>query len=263
MCVTYADSRTSTGGRGGASVRAFSKLSILIPAFNEERTLAVCVGKVLQQPLPHGLEREIVLIDDGSSDGTWQIMKELASRHPDRITAHRNHENLGKGASLRRAIGRMTGDLVIFQDADLEYEPIDYPRLLQPILDGRADVVFGSRFTSGERRVLFFWHCMANKLLTLLSNMVNDTNWTDMETCYKAFAADKLRSLCLTAQRFGIEPEITAKVARNRFRMYEVPIAYHGRGYEDGKKIGWRDGVAALWFIIKYRYFSPATIDSV
>jgi glycosyltransferase involved in cell wall biosynthesis len=238
----------------------YTKLSVLIPAYNEERTLARCVRAVLDQPLPGELALEIVLVDDGSHDGTWQVMQQLAADGDGRITAHRHERNLGKGASIRRAIELMTGDLAIFQDADLEYDPADYPRVLRPILDGRADVVFGSRFTSGERRVLFFWHCMANKFLTLLSNMLNDTNWTDMETCYKAFASSVLRSLPLSANRFGIEPEITAKVARNRFRMYEVPISYHGRGYDEGKKIGWRDGLAALWFIVKFRFFSPARV---
>jgi len=239
----------------------FSKLSVLIPAYNEERTLARCVQAVLDQPLPDGLQLEVVLIDDGSDDGTWRIMQQFVSGDSARIVAHRNEQNLGKGASIRKAIQRMSGDVVIFQDADLEYDPADYPRVLRPILDGRAEVVYGSRFTSGERRVLFFWHCMANKFLTFVSNMLNDTNWTDMETCYKAFAASVLRSIPLTSNRFGIEPEITAKVARNRFRMYEVPISYHGRGYDEGKKIGWRDGIAALWFIVKYRFFSPAKLD--
>lgn len=243
-------------------VPPYTKLSVLIPAYNEERTLERCVRAVLEQPLPGELTLEIVLVDDGSNDGTWQVMERLAADSDGRITAHRQDINRGKGAAIRRAIELMTGDLAIFQDADLEYDPADYPRMLRPILDGRADVVFGSRFTSGERRVLFFWHCMANKFLTLLSNMLNDTNWTDMETCYKAFASSVLRSIPLTANRFGIEPEITAKVARNRYRMYEVPVSYHGRSYEDGKKIGWRDGIAALWFIVKFRFFSRARFDS-
>jgi glycosyltransferase involved in cell wall biosynthesis len=238
----------------------FSKLSVLIPAYNEEPTLARCVRAVLDQPLPDGLQLEVVLIDDGSHDGTWRIMQQLVAENSGRITAHRNDRNLGKGASIRKAIELMSGDVVIFQDADLEYDPADYPRVLRPILDGRAEVVYGSRFTSGERRVLFFWHCMANKFLTFVSNMLNDTNWTDMETCYKAFASPVLRSIPLTSNRFGIEPEITAKVARNRFRMYEVPISYHGRCYDEGKKIGWRDGIAALWFIVKYRFFTPKNV---
>jgi glycosyltransferase involved in cell wall biosynthesis len=246
----------------GDTGERFTKLSVLIPAFNEERTLATCVAAVLNQPLPGNLGLEIVLVDDGSHDATWDVMQQLVASDKERISAFRNAKNLGKGASIRRALALMTGDVVIFQDADLEYDPADYPRLLRPILDGRADVVFGSRFTSGERRGLFFWHCLANKFLTLLSNMLNDTNWTDMETCYKAFAADVLRSIPLTSNRFGIEPEITAKVARNRYRMYEVPVAYHGRGYDEGKKIGWRDGIAAIWFIVKYRFFSAARVGN-
>lgn len=233
------------------------KLSVLMAAFNEERTIAVCVDAVLQAPLPAGLKRELVIVDDGSTDGTWREISHLAESHPAEVRVFRSPENRGKGAAIRRAIEEMSGDLAILQDADLEYDPNDIPRVLAPILDGRADVVFGSRFTSGERRVLFFWHCLGNKLLTLLSNMLNDTNWSDMETCYKAFTADALKALPLVSNRFGIEPEIAAKVARNRFRMYEVPITYNGRGYEDGKKIGWRDGVAALWFIFRYRFLSP------
>lgn len=241
----------------------FTKLSVLIAAYNEERTLAACVTAVMKAAVARGLSREVIVVDDGSVDGTRRVMEQLRLEYPDAMRVLWQERNAGKGAALRRAIDVMTGDLAIFQDADLEYDPNDYISVLRPILDGRADVVFGSRFTSGERRVLFFWHCMGNQLLTLLSNMVNDTNWTDMETCYKAFTADALRVIPLYSNRFGIEPEIAAKVARNRFRMYEVPIHYHGRGYEDGKKIGWRDGVAALWFIVKYRFFSPFRMTDV
>ena len=237
--------------------RSFRKLSVLVAAFNEEPTLEACVTAVLAAPLPAGLSRELVIVDDGSTDGTWQVVERLVAAHPEVVRGIRSQSNRGKGAALRRAIAAMTGDLAIFQDADLEYDPADYPRVLGPILDGRADVVFGSRFTSGERRVLFFWHWLANSVLTFASNMLNDTNWSDMETCYKAFTADVLQSLPLFADRFGIEPEIAAKVARNRFRMYEVPVTYNGRGYEEGKKIGWRDGLAACWHIIHYRFFSP------
>ena len=210
---------------------------------------------MLAAPLPAQLTREIVLVDDGSTDGTWQLARLLASEHPE-IRIFQQRPNQGKGAALRRAIAEMTGDLAIFQDADLEYDPRDYPRILQPILDGRAEVVFGSRFTGEERKVLYFWHTLANNLLTLASNMLNDTNWTDMETCYKAFDAEVLRDIPLVSSRFGIEPEIAAKVARNNLRMFEVPISYNGRRYEEGKKITWRDGVAALWFIVRYRFFS-------
>jgi glycosyltransferase involved in cell wall biosynthesis len=231
----------------------FRKLSILIAAYNEEETLRICVEAVLAVALPGHLTRELVIVDDGSRDSTWSIAQELAAEYPE-IRIFQQPENRGKGAAIRRAISEMTGDLAIFQDADLEYDPRDFPRLLRPILEGRADVVFGSRFSGEERKVLYFWHTLANRFLTLLSNMLNDTNWTDMETCYKAFIADRLRAIPLESNRFGIEPEITAKVARNRCRMYEVPITYNGRKYDEGKKITWRDGAAALWYIFKYRF---------
>jgi glycosyltransferase involved in cell wall biosynthesis len=238
-----------------ASLPQFRKLSILIAAYNEEETLLPCIEGILAAPLPAALEREIILVDDGSRDATWSIAKHLAAEHP-QIRVFQQVPNQGKGAALQRAIKEMSGDLAVFQDADLEYDPRDYGRLLAPILDGRADVVFGSRFSGEERKVLYFWHTLANRFLTLVSNMLNDTNWTDMETCYKAFAGDVLRRIPLESNRFGIEPEITAKTARNRLRMYEVPITYNGRKYEEGKKITWKDGVAALWFILKYRFSS-------
>lgn len=233
----------------------FKKLSILMAAYNEQDTLRICVEAVLRAPLPEGLERELVLVEDGSKDRTWQIAQQLAAEHPN-LQIFQQPKNMGKGAALRRAIKEMTGDLAIFQDADLEYDPKDYPRLLAPILDGRADVVFGSRFTGVERKVLYFWHTLANNFLTLLSNMLNDTNWTDMETCYKVFRSECLKAIPLVSDRFGIEPELTAKVARNNLRMFEVPISYNGRKYDEGKKITWRDGIAALWFIFKYRFTS-------
>jgi glycosyltransferase involved in cell wall biosynthesis len=231
----------------------FRKLSILVAAYNEEETLATCLDAVRAVELPAGLEREIVVVEDGSRDCTWQVCQELAAQFPE-VRVFQQPHNMGKGAALQRAIQEMTGDLVIFQDADLEYEPRDYPRVLRPILEGKADVVFGSRFTGEERKVLYFWHTLANRFLTLLSNMLNDTNFTDMETCYKAFTGAALRAIPLESKRFGIEPEIAAKVARNRLRMYEVPINYNGRSYEEGKKITWRDGIAALWYIVKYRF---------
>lgn len=234
----------------------YRKFSILIAAYNEEETLRLCIEGVLAAPLPAELEREIVLVDDGSRDTTWLIAQELAAEFPGVVRVFQQIPNQGKGAAIRRAISEMKGDLAIFQDADLEYDPRDYGRMLKPILEGKADVVFGSRFTGEERKVLYFWHTLANQFLTLVSNMLNDTNWTDMETCYKAFIADTLRSIPLESNRFGVEPEITAKVSRNRLRMFEVPIAYNGRKYEEGKKITWRDGVAALWFIFKYRFSS-------
>ena len=233
----------------------FRKLSILVAAYNEEETLAVCMDAVCAAPLPAGLEREVIIVDDGSRDRTWQVAQQIAAEHPE-VRVFQQPQNQGKGAALRRAIQEMTGDLTIFQDADLEYDPSDYPRMLRPILQGRADVVFGSRFTGEERKVLYFWHTLANRFLTLLSNMLNDTNFTDMETCYKAFTAEALKAIPLESNRFGIEPELAAKVARNRLRMYEIPISYNGRRYDEGKKITWRDGLAALWFIFKYRFSS-------
>ncbi len=233
----------------------FKKLSILIAAYNEEATLHRCLTRVLAAPLPEGLQSEVVLVDDGSSDRTWTIASELAAMNS-RVRVFRLSKNSGKGAALRRAVAEMSGDITLFQDADLEYDPNDYPRLLKPILEGRADVVFGSRFTGEERKVLYFWHMAGNRLLTLLSNMLNNINLTDMETGYKAFVAARLRSIPLQSNRFGIEPEITAKAALNRLRIYEVPIRYNGRTYEEGKKISWKDGMAALWFIFKYRFSS-------
>ncbi|MCX6968255.1 MAG: glycosyltransferase family 2 protein [Verrucomicrobia bacterium] len=234
----------------------FEKLSVLIAAYNEEQTLRDCVEAVVNAPLPDCLQREIIIVNDGSRDGTWKIMQNLAAENPD-IHIYQQPRNMGKGAAIRRAIQEMTGDIAIFQDADLEYDPTDYQAILQPILAGRADVVFGSRFAGGgAHRVLYFWHSIGNKFLTCLSNMANDINLTDMETCYKAFTSNVLRDIRLESNRFGIEPEITAKVARRRLRIYEVSITYNGRPYAEGKKITWRDGFAALWFIFKYRFLS-------
>jgi len=235
--------------------RVFAKLSILIAVYNEEATLWPCIKGVLSAPLPTGLERELVLVDDCSTDSSWEIAQRLADQHP-QIRVFRQQRNCGKGAAIRRAISEMSGDLAIFQDADLEYDPADYARLLKPILQGRADVVFGSRFIGEERKVLYFWHTVGNRVLTLLANMLNNTNLSDLETCYKVFVADCLKTIPLESDRFGIEPEVAAKIARNNLLTYEVPISYNGRTYEDGKKISWRDGFAALWFIFKYRFSS-------
>lgn len=249
--------------------QTFHKLSILMAAYNEEESLLPSVEAVLAAPLPGGLSRELIIVNDGSKDATWEVMQELQAKHPEIVRIFSQPQNMGKGAAIRRAIAEMSGDLAIFQDADLEYDPSEYPKILGPILDGRAEVVFGSRFAGSERKVLLFWHTLVNKGLTFLSNMLNDTNWTDMETCYKAFTASALKSMPLFSNRFGIEPEITAKVARNRFRMFEVPINYNGRGYDEGKKINWKDGVAALWFIFKYRFSSKysdpgkVTLDAI
>lgn len=192
-------------------------------------------------------------MDDGSQDGTRDILKrKYEGKH--KVIYHQ--ENMGKGAALQTGFGQVTGDIVIIQDADLEYDPSDYGRLIEPILRGRADVVFGSRFLGGPHRVLFFWHYMGNRMLTLFSNMLNNVNISDMETCYKAFRSDILKNLSLRSKRFGFEPEFTAKVARQKLKIYEVPISYYGRTYEEGKKITWKDGISALYCIIKYRFFN-------
>ncbi len=225
------------------------KLSIVIPVYNEQATLAQVVEQV--RAVEIDLEKEIIVVDDASTDATAEVLATLAA---DGIHVERHERNRGKGAALRTGFAAVTGDIVLVQDADLEYDPQDYPRLLAPILDDKADVVFGSRFTGGDsHRVLYFWHSLGNRLLTLLSNMLTNLNLTDMEVCYKVFRAGLLERLTLRENRFGFEPEFTAKVARLRCRIYEVGIAYHGRTYEQGKKIGWRDGVRALWCILKYR----------
>jgi glycosyltransferase involved in cell wall biosynthesis len=232
-----------------------SLLSIVMPVYNEAATLERIVERVLGVDLGP-LERELVIVDDGSADGSQEIAAELAKRDP-RIRCFALPRNQGKGAALREGFRQAQGDVVLVQDADLEYDPAEYPRLLAPILDGSADVVYGSRFMSQEtRRVLYFWHSLGNKFLTLLSNALNDMTFTDMETCYKVFRTEVLRRIRLRENRFGIEPEITAKISRLRppVRAYEVGISYHGRTYADGKKIGWRDGVSALRCILRYRF---------
>ncbi len=229
------------------------KLSIVIPIYNEVQTIAALLEQVCNAPCPVP-RRELVLIDDASTDGTGELISELAASHPDWKTI-RHPRNLGKGAALRSGFAAADGDILLIQDADLEYDPGDYPALLRPILNGKADVVFGSRFIGGgPHRVVYFWHSLGNRMLTLLSNMFTDLNLTDMEVCYKVFRRQVLESISLRENRFGFEPEFTAKVAKSkRWRIYEVPIAYYGRTYEDGKKIGWRDGVRALWCIFRYR----------
>lgn len=230
-----------------------TKLTVVIPCYNEEKTLAAIVERVLAADRC-GLGLEIVIVDDASRDRSVEVMTELAARHPEISTAG-HAVNQGKGAALRTGFAKATGDIVLVQDADLEYSPADYPKLLKPFLDGRADVVFGSRFKGGdESRVLYFWHSIGNRVLTLASNMFTDLNLTDMETCYKAFKREIIQGITIVENRFGFEPEITAKVARlrPRPRIYEVGISYSGRTYEEGKKIGWRDGVRALYCIVRY-----------
>ncbi|MCG3196120.1 MAG: glycosyltransferase [Candidatus Omnitrophica bacterium] len=225
----------------------YKKLSIVIPVYNEEETVLSILDRV--RAVEVSLEKEILIVNDGSTDGTRHQLMQVEGAEGIRVL-HQD-SNQGKGAALRRGFQEATGEIVLVQDADLEYDPSEYPRLLQPILEGHADVVYGSRFMSGPRRVLFFWHAVGNRLLTLLSNVFTNLNLTDMETCYKVFRREVLNSFELRSNRFGIEPEITARIAQRHWRTYEIPISYHGRGYEEGKKIGWRDGVAALWTILR------------
>jgi glycosyltransferase involved in cell wall biosynthesis len=227
------------------------KLSIVIPCYNEARTIRTIVDRVRAAPVS---DKEIIIVDDCSRDGTRDLLRTEIAPLVDQVIYHAN--NQGKGAALRTGFAAATGDVVIVQDADLEYHPDEYPKLLQPILDGRADVVFGSRFSGGEaHRVVYFWHMVGNKFLTLCSNMATNLNLTDMETCYKMCRREVLQKIVIEENRFGFEPEITAKLARLRVPIYEVGITYSGRTYEEGKKIGWRDGFRALYAIVKYNVF--------
>jgi glycosyltransferase involved in cell wall biosynthesis len=235
-----------------------TKLSVLMPVYNEARTLRTIVERVLASPVE--AEIELVCVDDCSTDNSLQTLKEIAVDPRIRVIAQ--PMNMGKGKAIRTAIDAMTGDIAIIQDADLEYDPEEYPKVIGPILSGKADAVYGSRFAASEtRRVLFFWHALGNRILTMFSNMANDLNLTDMETCYKAVRADVLKRLHLTSDRFGLEPEITARLAQWGARIYEVPISYHGRTYAEGKNIGWKDGVEALWLIFKFRFIDTRATD--
>lgn len=227
-------------------------LSVVMPVYNEAATVATSIARVRALEIP----LELICIDDASTDGTREVLERLrAEGLIDQLLLH--ERNRGKGAAVRTGFEHATGDVVVIQDADLEYDPRELPRLLEPIADGRADAVFGSRFLSGPHRVLYFWHRVGNGLLTLVSNMITDLNLTDMETCYKMVRRDLLQSLPLRTDRFGIEPELTARLAQAGARIYEVPISYSGRTYAEGKKIGWKDGVAAFWHIFRANFFPP------
>jgi len=229
------------------------KLSVVIPVYNECRTLRQVVQRVVQVPF----QTEVLCVDDGSTDGTREILAELLSEHP-QLRVFLQPANAGKGAALRRGIQEASGDFVIIQDADLEYDPADYSSMLEPLIKGKADVVYGSRFLgSGPHRVLYFWHSVANWILTLISNCLTNINLTDMETCYKVFRREIIQSIPLKEDRFGFEPEITVKIAKRKLRIYEVGISYSGRTYEEGKKISWKDGVWALWCLLKYSIAEP------
>lgn len=234
------------------------KLSVVIPVYNEEATLGELLDKVVAAPLPEPVnEFEVIVVDDCSSDDTWSELEawQPSGREDGRgvtVGRERHPQNRGKGAALRTGFAAACGDVLLVQDADLEYDPAEYPVLLKPIIDGHAEVVYGSRFLGGPHRVLFFWHYLGNQILTLLSNVFSDLNLTDMETCYKVFKGEILERITLKSNRFGFEPEFTAKVARLGVRIYEVPISYHGRTYAEGKKIGWKDGVSAIWSILRF-----------
>lgn len=223
------------------------KLSVIVPAYNEESTILEILRRVKAVDIP----KEIIVVDDFSKDRTADLVTSL---NDPEIVLLRHERNMGKGAAIRTAIDRVSGDIVVIQDADLEYDPREFEGLIQPIQDGHADVVYGSRFLGGPHRVHLFWHWVGNQFLTLLSNMMTNLNLSDMETCYKAFRTEVIKKIKLRSNRFGFEPEVTAKLARTGCRIYELPISYHGRSYSEGKKIGWKDGFAAIWTILKYRF---------
>jgi glycosyltransferase involved in cell wall biosynthesis len=227
------------------------RLTVVVPIYNEVGTVETLLRRVREVPL----WLEVIAVDDGSTDGTRDLLPSLEGTLIDTLVMHEH--NQGKGAALRTGFKHATGDVVVVQDADMEYDPLEFPLLLKPILSGKADAVYGSRFLGGPHRVLFFWHSIGNRFLTLLSNMFTDLNLTDMETCYKMVRRELLHELPLTANRFGIEPELTARLAQAEARIYELPISYDGRSYADGKKIGWKDGVSALWCIVKYNLVGP------
>ncbi len=224
------------------------KLSVIIPVYNEIGTIQEIIERVKQAPF----EKEIIVVDDGSTDGTRELLKKMRDHA---VTVLLNESNQGKGAAIRNAIPHISGDIALIQDADLEYHPSEFPRLIEPIMGGKADVVYGSRFLGGPHRVLFFWHAVGNRVITTLSNILTDLNLSDMETGYKVFRAEVLKRIKIESNRFGFEPEITAKIAKMGCHIYEVPISYWGRDYSQGKKINWKDGLAAIYWIIKYNIF--------
>lgn len=223
-------------------------ISVLIPVYNEKNTIQEIINRVLEEPTP----KEVIIVDDYSTDGTRDILR---SYQNERVKIIFHEKNMGKGAAIRTALQNVSGDIVIFQDADLEYDPSEYVHLINPIQNNIADVVYGSRFRGNEQRVLYFWHTVGNRVLTLLSNMMTNLNLTDMETCYKAFRKDVITNLNIESDRFGMEPEVTAKIAKMGCRVYEVPISYYGRDYSEGKKITWKDGFSAIWCILKFNLF--------
>ena len=227
-----------------------NKLSIVIPVFNEEKYISTTIERVLASD-SLGLEKEVVVVDDGSTDKTATILQALSERTP-QVHVYLQPKNMGKGAALRRGFAEAEGDIILIQDADLEYDPEDYPNLLRPITQDKADVVYGSRFMGGPHRVLYYWHFLGNQLLTLLSNMTTNLNLSDMETGYKVFRKEVIKPIPLRSNRFGFEPEITAKIARRNWRIFETHISYYGRSYAEGKKIGWKDGFQAIYCIIRY-----------
>jgi len=229
---------------------ALMKLSIVIPVFNEKSTIEEIIRCV--QAVKISVDKEIVIVDDNSQDGTREILETLKASN---IKIYYHQKNMGKGAALQTGFSKAEGDIILIQDADLEYDPQDYSKLLEPILNGKADVVYGSRFLGGPHRILFFWHYVGNKFLTIFTNMLSNLNLNDMETCYKVFKKEILNKIKFKSKRFGFEPEFTIKVAKLKCRIYEVPISYSGRDYSEGKKIGWKDGIAAIFHIIKYKFF--------
>jgi len=226
------------------------KVSIVIPVYNEINTIEEIIRRINNVPI----NKEIIIVDDASDDGSRSIIENIVSLD-ENLRAFYHEHNMGKGAALREGFRNVTGDIIIIQDADLEYNPNEYPLLLEPILDGRADVVYGSRFLGGPHRVIYFWHYMGNKVLTLFSNMLNNINLTDMETCYKVFKSDILKEIDFRSNRFGFEPEFTAKIVKGKHRIYETPISYSGRTYEEGKKVTWKDGLKAIFYIVWFRFF--------